>query len=152
MFHHTFNIHVLNETLILWSPHLLGSSEFWDISWFKQFEFNRIILKDFEIMSPFNPHSWAKFKIALVRKLGRKFYYRHSSFKVVFMPGKNRVKGKPCYRRRILVLKPKNGDYESSKSTFSQISKKNSLIFYQLCHIDRKNIGSKMKMSSTCNA
>ena len=91
-----FNIHVLNETIILWSPHLLGSSDFWDISWFKQFEFNRIILKDFEIMSPFNPHSWAKFKIALVRKLGRKFYYRHSSFKVVFMPGKNRVKGKPC--------------------------------------------------------
>ena len=35
-----------------------------------------------------------------------------------FGPGKNRVKGKPFYRRSILVLKPKNGEYESSKSTF----------------------------------
>ena len=35
-----------------------------------------------------------------------------------FGPGKNRVKGKPRYRRSILVLKPKNGEYESSKSTF----------------------------------
>ena len=31
---------------------------------------------------------------------------------------KNRVKGKPRYRRSILVLKPQNGEYESSKSTF----------------------------------
>ena len=36
-----------------------------------------------------------------------------------FGPGKNRDKGKPRYRRSILVLKPKNGEYESSKSTFS---------------------------------
>ena len=37
-----------------------------------------------------------------------------------FGPGKNRVKGKPRYRRSILVLKPQNGEFESSKSTFSQ--------------------------------
>ena len=37
-----------------------------------------------------------------------------------FGPGKNRVKGKPRYRRSILVLKPKNGEFEGSKSTFSQ--------------------------------
>ena len=36
-----------------------------------------------------------------------------------FGPGKNRVKGKPRYRRSILVLKPQNGEFESSKSTFS---------------------------------
>ena len=35
-----------------------------------------------------------------------------------FGPGKNRVKGKPRYRRSILVLKPPNGEYEGSKSTF----------------------------------
>jgi hypothetical protein len=35
-----------------------------------------------------------------------------------FRPQKNRVKGKPRYRRSILVLKPQNGEYESSKSTF----------------------------------
>ena len=35
-----------------------------------------------------------------------------------FGPGKNRVKGKPRYRRSILVLKPQNGEFESSKSTF----------------------------------
>ena len=39
-----------------------------------------------------------------------------------FEPGKNRVKGKPRYRRSILVLKPKNGEYVSSKSPFLQIS------------------------------
>ena len=39
-----------------------------------------------------------------------------------FGPRKNRVKGKPRYRRSILVLKPKNGEYKSSKSTFSPIS------------------------------
>ena len=38
-----------------------------------------------------------------------------------FGPGKNRVKGKPRYRRSILVLKPQNGEFESSKSTFSQV-------------------------------
>ena len=36
-------------------------------------------------------------------------------------PGKNRVKGKPRYRRSILVLKPQNGEFERSKSTFSRI-------------------------------
>ena len=36
----------------------------------------------------------------------------------IFCPGKNRVKGKLRYRRSILVLKPKNGEYGSSKSTF----------------------------------
>ena len=35
-----------------------------------------------------------------------------------FGPWKNRVKGKPRYRRSILVLKPQNGEYGSSKSTF----------------------------------
>ena len=35
-----------------------------------------------------------------------------------FGPGKNRVKGKPRYRRSNLVLKPKNGEYVRSKSTF----------------------------------
>ena len=38
-----------------------------------------------------------------------------------FGPGKNRVKGKPRYRRSILVLKPQNGEFKSSKSTFSQV-------------------------------
>ena len=38
-----------------------------------------------------------------------------------FGPWKNRVKGKPRYRRSILVLKPQNGEFESSKSTFSQV-------------------------------
>ena len=36
-----------------------------------------------------------------------------------FGPGKNRGKGKPRYRRSILVLKHKNGEFGSSKSTFS---------------------------------
>ena len=36
-----------------------------------------------------------------------------------FWPRKNRVKGKPRYRRSILVLKPQNGEFESSKSIFS---------------------------------
>ena len=35
-----------------------------------------------------------------------------------FGPRKNRVRGKPHYRRSILVLKPQNVEYESSKSTF----------------------------------
>jgi hypothetical protein len=34
-------------------------------------------------------------------------------------PWKNCVKGKPRYRRSILVLKPKNEEHISSKSTFS---------------------------------
>ena len=38
-----------------------------------------------------------------------------------FGPGKNRVKGKPRYRRSILVLKPQNGEFETSKSTFSLV-------------------------------
>ena len=38
-----------------------------------------------------------------------------------FGPEKNRVKGKPRYRRSILVLKPQNGEFESSKSTFLRI-------------------------------
>ena len=38
-----------------------------------------------------------------------------------FGPGKNRVKGKPRYRRSILVLRPKNGEYGSPKSTFCEI-------------------------------
>ena len=45
--------------------------------------------------------------------------YRHSSFNAVFGPWKNRVKGKARYRRSILVLKPKNREHISSKSTFS---------------------------------
>ena len=44
--------------------------------------------------------------------------YRHSSFSAVFGPGKNRVKVKPRYRRSILELKSKNGEYVSSKSPF----------------------------------
>ena len=35
-----------------------------------------------------------------------------------FGPGKNRVKGKPRYRRSILVLKPQNGEFDNPKSTF----------------------------------
>ena len=35
-----------------------------------------------------------------------------------FGPVENRVKGKPRYMRSILVLKPKNGEYVSPKSTF----------------------------------
>ena len=35
-----------------------------------------------------------------------------------FGPGKYRVKGKPRYRRSILVLKPQNGEFELPKSTF----------------------------------
>ena len=38
-----------------------------------------------------------------------------------FGPWKNRVKEKACYRRSILVLKPKNREFESSKSTFSLV-------------------------------
>ena len=36
----------------------------------------------------------------------------------IFGPGKNRVKGKPCYRRSILVLKWGNGTFELPKSIF----------------------------------
>ena len=32
-----------------------------------------------------NCHSWAKFKIILVRKLGRKFYYRQFSYNAVLL-------------------------------------------------------------------
>ena len=32
-----------------------------------------------------------------------------------FGPGENCVKGKPRYRRSILVLKPKKGEFDSSK-------------------------------------
>ena len=35
-----------------------------------------------------------------------------------FGPQKNRVKGKPRYRRSILILKHQNGEFEHSKSTF----------------------------------
>ena len=35
-----------------------------------------------------------------------------------FGPGKNSVNGKPRYRRSILVLKPKNGEFEFPKSAF----------------------------------
>ena len=42
-------------------------------------------------------------------------------FTQFFGPEKNRVKGKPRYRRSILVLKPQNRVFESSKSTFSQV-------------------------------
>ena len=38
-----------------------------------------------------------------------------------FGPRKNRVKGKPRYRRSIKVLKPQNGEFEASKSTFSLV-------------------------------
>ena len=40
----------------------------------------------------------------------------------VFGPDKNRVKGKPRYRRGILVLKPPNGEFKHWKSTFSLFS------------------------------
>jgi hypothetical protein len=36
-----------------------------------------------------------------------------------FGPGKNRVKGKPRYRRSILILKHQNGEFGNPKSTFS---------------------------------
>ena len=45
-----------------------------------------------------------------------------------FGPGKNRVKGKPRYRRSILVLKPQNGEFSSSKSTFSLVFTNESAI------------------------
>ena len=48
-------------------------------------------------------------------------WYRHSSFNTVFWPGKNSVKGKPCYRRSILLLKPQNGEFDNLKSTFSLV-------------------------------
>ena len=35
-----------------------------------------------------------------------------------FGPVKNRVKGRPCYRRSILVLKLGNGTFSFPKSTF----------------------------------
>ena len=35
-----------------------------------------------------------------------------------FGPDKNRVKGKPRYRRSILVLKPQNGEFGSPKTPF----------------------------------
>ena len=34
---------------------------------------------------------------------------------------KNSVIGKPRYRRSILVLKPQNGEFDRSKSTFCQV-------------------------------
>ena len=37
-----------------------------------------------------------------------------------FGPGINRVKGKPRYRRSILVLKSKNGEYETQSPLFEQ--------------------------------
>ena len=52
-----------------------------------------------------------------------------------FRPGKNSVKGKPRYRRSILVLKLQNGEYESSKSIFSWffhlLSAHNRYIFWK---------------------
>ena len=39
----------------------------------------------------------------------------------LFGPGKNHVKGKPRYRRSILVIKPQNGEFTGSKSTFSLV-------------------------------
>ena len=39
-----------------------------------------------------------------------------------FGPEKNRVKGKPCYRRSIFVLKQGNGTFLFPKSTFWAIS------------------------------
>jgi len=38
-----------------------------------------------------------------------------------FGPGKNRFNRKLRYRRSILVLKPQNGEFENSKSTFSLV-------------------------------
>jgi len=38
-----------------------------------------------------------------------------------FGPGENLVKGKPRYRRSILVLKPQNGEFDNPKSTFSLV-------------------------------
>ena len=38
-----------------------------------------------------------------------------------FGPGKNRVEGKPRYRRSILVLKPQNGEFDNPKSTFEDM-------------------------------
>ena len=45
--------------------------------------------------------------------------------------GKNSVKGKPHYRRSILVLEPQNGEYESPKSTFLGLFNFQSPLFEQ---------------------
>ena len=47
-----------------------------------------------------------------------------------FEPGKNRVKGKLRYSRSILVLKPQNGEFESSKSTFLRFSLDSFIYFF----------------------
>ena len=59
-----------------------------------------------------------------------------------FGPGKNRVKGKPRYRRSILVLKPQNGEFETSKSTFSLVftSVKLQLHYEYLFHKVKRNL------------
>ena len=51
-----------------------------------------------------------------------KFEYTGTPPLTLFIgPGINRVKGKLRYRRSILILKPQNGEFESSKSIFSQV-------------------------------
>ena len=100
----------------------------------KYFAFLRIVitsgtwnLANFDFQS----HIW-KVRILLLKKSLIKQWIRATTFKIeifwitdslsltrFFGPGKNIVKGKPHYRRSILVLKPKNGEYESSKFTFS---------------------------------
>ena len=49
--------------------------------------------------------------------------YRHSSFNAVFWAWEKPCKRKTNYRRSILVLKPQNGEFESSKSPFLLFSK-----------------------------
>ena len=56
-----------------------------------------------------------------------------------FGPGKNRVKGKLRYRRSILVLKPQNGEFTTSKSTFSQVFTSVKLQLHSL-HYNQKGI------------
>ena len=48
------------------------------------------------------------------------FYGKY--FLILYLFFKNRLKGKPHYRRSTLVLKPKDGESESSKFMFSSIS------------------------------
>ena len=56
-----------------------------------------------------------------------------------FGPGKNRVKGKPRYRRSILVLKPQNGEFGNSKSTFFLVFTSVKLQLHSL-HYNQKGI------------
>ena len=69
-----------------------------------------------------NGHTFTLLIIFIVKSLQKEQNTGTPPLTRFFGPGKNRVKGKPRYRRSILVLKPKNGEYVSSKSTFLKIS------------------------------